>query len=178
VESTVGAGSSFWFELVSVAEPSLSPGGADGAIFVPPAVASSSRLHTLLYVEDNPANLKLVEQIIARNPAIRLLTAVTGPAGVEMARQFRPDMVLMDINLPGISGYQALELLRADPSTAHIPVVALSANAMQRDIDMGLKAGFLRYMSKPIRVGEFMEALTAALNMDQAPKSRNAAPHG
>jgi signal transduction histidine kinase/ActR/RegA family two-component response regulator len=165
VESTVGTGSSFWFELVSVVEPSLSPGGADGAIFVPPVVTSPSRLHTLLYVEDNPANLKLVEQIIARNPAIRLLTAVTGPAGVEMARQFKPDVVLMDINLPGISGFQALELLRADPTTAHIPVIALSANAMQRDIDMGLKAGFLRYMPKPIRVGEFLEALTEALNL-------------
>jgi CheY-like chemotaxis protein len=71
----------------------------------------------------------------------------------------------MDINLPGISGFQALELLRADPTTAHIPVIALSANAMQRDIDMGLKAGFLRYMPKPIRVGEFLEALTEALNL-------------
>jgi signal transduction histidine kinase/ActR/RegA family two-component response regulator len=164
VESAVGTGSSFWFELVSVVEPSLSDGGANGAIFVPPVVPNPSRLHTLLYVEDNPANLKLVEQIIARNPAIRLLTAVTGPAGVEMARRFKPDVVLMDINLPGISGFQALELLRAEPTTAHIPVIALSANAMQRDIDMGLRAGFFRYMPKPIRVSEFMEALTEALN--------------
>jgi CheY-like chemotaxis protein len=84
----------------------------------------------------------------------------------------------MDINLPGISGFQALELLRADPSTARIPVIALSANAMQRDLDMGLKAGFLRYMSKPIRVNEFMEALTVALNLAPRPEVRTGGPHG
>jgi len=167
VESTVGTGSAFWFELVGVAEPSLSTHGQDGAILIKPFWASPTRTRTLLYVEDNPANLKLVEQIVARNPAIRLLTAVTGPSGVEMAVEFKPDVILMDINLPGINGYQALALLRADPATAHIPVIALSANAMQRDIDMGLKAGFLRYIPKPIRVSEFTEAITVALN--QAP---------
>jgi CheY-like chemotaxis protein len=117
----------------------------------------------LLYVEDNPANMKLVEQLIARCPDIRLLTAVTGNTGIEMARESQPDVILMDINLPDINGFEALKLLRSDPATAHIPIVALSANAMPRDIAMGLKAGFLRYLTKPIKVKEFMDTLTVAL---------------
>jgi signal transduction histidine kinase/ActR/RegA family two-component response regulator len=164
VESAVGTGSSFWFDLVSAAEP-LVHAAKSGDALVKPSVPVPTRRHTLLYVEDNPANLRLVEQIVARDPSITFLTAMTGPAGVEMARELKPDVILMDINLPGFSGFQALELLRADPATAHIPVIALSASAMKRDVEKGLKAGFLRYMSKPIRVSEFMEALTEALNL-------------
>jgi len=119
---------------------------------------------TLLYVEDNPANLKLIEQLIARRPDIHLLSAVNGILGVELARDKLPDVILMDINLPGISGIQALKILRDDPVTAHIPVLALSANAMPLDIKKGLEAGFFCYLTKPIKVSEFMEALDAALD--------------
>ncbi len=122
-----------------------------------------ARLRTLLYVEDNPANLKLVEQLIARRPDMRLLTAVNGNLGIELARDNQPEVILMDINLPGISGFEALKILRADPATAHIPVIAVSANAMPRDIEKGLEAGFFRYLTKPIKVNEFMEALDVAL---------------
>jgi CheY-like chemotaxis protein len=114
-------------------------------------------------VEDNPANLKLVEQIIARHPDILLLKAVNGNSGIETARLSRPDAILMDINLPGINGFEALEILRADPATTHIPVIAISANAMPHDIERGLKAGFFRYIIKPIKVNEFMAALDMAL---------------
>jgi CheY-like chemotaxis protein len=114
-------------------------------------------------VEDNRANLQLVEQLIARRPDVRLLSAIDGLAGIALARAQRPDVILMDINLPGISGLQALKILREDSSTRHIPVVALSANAMPRDIQKGLAAGFLRYLTKPIRINEFMEALDFAL---------------
>jgi CheY-like chemotaxis protein len=117
----------------------------------------------LLYVEDNPANLALVEQLIARRGDMRLLTAVDGHLGIELARAYLPDLILMDINLPGISGYDALYLLKDDPATRHIPVLALSANAMPRDIEKGLEAGFFRYLTKPIRVREFMDALDVAL---------------
>ena len=164
VESTVGVGSVFWFEL------------ARGCRAAPcrwkqatqrhrrrPHAPRGARPHTLLYVEDNPANLKLVEQIIARHPDIRLLTAVNGTSGIEIARASQPDVILMDINLPGINGFEALKILRADPATAHIPVIALSANAMPRDIEKGLEAGFFRYLTKPIKVNEFMEALDVAL---------------
>src|SRR3970282_1196427 len=107
---------------------------------------------TLLYVEDNPANLKLVEQLIARRPTIRLLSAVNGNEGIQLARAHQPDVILMDINLPGISGIEALKILRDDRATAHTPVVALSANAMPRDIVKGLEAGFFSYLTKPIKV--------------------------
>jgi CheY-like chemotaxis protein len=118
----------------------------------------------MLYVEDNPANLKLVEQIIARHPDLRLLTAVNGSSGVEIARSFQPDVILMDINLPDISGIEALKILSLDPSTARIPIVALSANAMPRDIKKGLEAGFFRYITKPIKINEFMDALNLAFD--------------
>jgi CheY-like chemotaxis protein len=162
-ESTVGVGSVFWFELHSVAEPHLFPEEDEGAASPRPHVPQGERLHTLLYVEDNPANLKLVERIIARHPDIRLLTAVNGNSGIEIARVSPPEVILMDINLPDISGYEALKILRSDPATAHIPIIAISANAMPHDIERSLKAGFFRYLTKPINVGEFMEALDVAL---------------
>jgi PAS domain S-box-containing protein len=163
VESSVGMGCVFWFELPSVAEPCLSMEGGDAAALAPPHVPREVGPHTLLYIEDNPANLKLVEQIIARHPDIRLLTAVNGNSGIEIARVSRPDVILTDINLPDISGYEALKILRSDPATAHIPVIAISANAMSPDVERGMKAGFFRYITKPIKVNEFMEAMDVAL---------------
>ena len=133
VESTVGLGSVFWIELNLTAEPQSASAVLPAA--VPAQVKAAAQLRTLLYVEDNPANLMLVEDLIARRPDIRLLSATDGSRGLEMARTSRPDVILMDINLPGISGIQALKLLRADSATAHIPVVALSANAIPRDIE-------------------------------------------
>ena len=163
VESSVGVGSVFWFELISAAEPHLSVEEGDAAALAQPQVPREARLHTLLYVEDNPANLQLVKQIIARHPDISLLTAVDGYSGIEIARVSQPDVILMDINLPGMNGFEALKILRADPTTAHIPVLALTANAMPRDIKNGMEAGFFRYITKPIKVSEFMEALNVAL---------------
>ena len=163
VESTVGKGSVFWFELKATAEPH------SVAVVARPAPAARSEAEadqqasTLLYVEDNPANLMLVEDLIARRPDIRLLTARDGDRGIEIARAARPDVILMDINLPGISGIGALRILAEDPATAHIPVVALSANAIPRDIERGLEAGFFRYLTKPIKVAEFMDTLDVAL---------------
>ena len=162
-ESTVGSGSVFWFELNSVAEPRLETDGAQTAIVEVPVRHGAPVRSTLLYVEDNPANLKLIEQLIARSPDIALLTARDGLEGVELARANQPDVILMDINLPGISGIEALKILREDPVTAHIPVVALSANAMLGDIEKALQAGFFRYLTKPIKVRELMETLEVAL---------------
>jgi len=168
VESTPGAGSVFWVDLVRGHKPQL----ADGAehLQLPSAVplAADSAERTLLYVEDNPANLKLVEQLIARRPGLRLLSASDATIGIALARQHRPEVILMDINLPGISGIRALKLLREDPLTRHIPVVAISANAMPHDIRKGLEAGFFRYLTKPIKVGSFMDALDLALSQGVA----------
>ena len=163
VDSIVGKGSIFWFELVTVAEPHLLPVEEPPPLTPPLKGGKAERLRTLLYVEDNPANMKLVVQIIQRHPDMRLLTAEDGYKGIEIARESHPDVILMDINLPGINGFEALKILRSDPATAQIPVIALSANAMPRDIENGLKAGFFHYMTKPIMVNEFMESLKVAL---------------
>jgi PAS domain S-box-containing protein len=163
VESSVGVGSVFWFELDSADAPELSVEGAEPIAPAKSQVQSGTRLRTLLYVEDNPANMKLVEQLVARRPDMSLLTAVNGNSGIELARASQPEVILMDINLPDISGFEALKILREDPATAHIPVVAISANAMPRDIEKGLKAGFFRYLTKPIKVNEFMGTLNEAL---------------
>ena len=163
VESTVGVGSVFWFELSSTFAPQLAVDKVEPTAVVHGQVHLGTPLRTLLYVEDNPANLQLVEQLIARRPDMRLLSAVNGDLGVKLARDHQPDVILMDINLPGISGIQALKILREDPATAHIPVLALSANALPLDIEKGLKAGFFRYLTKPIILNEFMDALNVAL---------------
>jgi PAS domain S-box-containing protein len=163
VDSATGLGSVFWFELNSAAAPGIASDKVEPAANPQVQLEHGAPLRTLLYVEDNPANLKLIEQLIARRPDMRLLTAKDGDLGIELARAHQPEVILMDINLPGIGGIEALRILRADPATAHIPVVALSANAMPRDIEKGLQAGFFRYLTKPIKVNEFMQTLDAVL---------------
>src|SRR5208283_3707587 len=121
-ESTVGKCSVFWIELSLSAEPHLAVDAAKPRSVVQPQLKVDEALRTMLYVEDNPANLMLVEDLIARRPDIRLLSASDGNRGIEVARASRPDVILMDINLPGISGIQALKILSADPANAHIPV--------------------------------------------------------
>jgi PAS domain S-box-containing protein len=161
VESTTGKGSIFWVELLPTAPLALAPFVETAA--TTDAASPLEGVRTILYVEDNPANLKLVEKLIARRDDLRLLTAVDGNRGVELARACLPDVILMDINLPGITGVDALRLLRTDAATARIPVVAISANAMLRDIAQGLEAGFFRYLTKPIKVNAFMDTLNLAL---------------
>ena len=167
VESTVGVGSVFWFELPSSAAPLVIFPEDSSAVPLKFVLRGSSQ-RTVLYVEDNPANLKLVQQIVARHPELSLLTAIDGNIGVSLARSALPEVILMDINLPGISGVQALEILKADPLTAHIPIIAISANAMPRDVKRGMEAGFFRYLTKPIKLNEFMDALDAALEFVQS----------
>ncbi len=161
-ESTAGVGSLFWIELPSATVVPLHSVVAEAATLFAANAAPGRFRHTVLCVEDNPANLLLVERILARRGDVRLLSATEAVRGIEMARQFLPDLILMDINLPGISGIVALSIIAADPDIAHIPVVALSANAMPRDIAKGLDLGFFRYLTKPIRIAEFTAALDAA----------------
>ena len=172
VASTAGKGSVFWFDLNLTAEPQLAAAAADPMAAAQAQVHAGARLRTLLYVENNPASLMLVKDLVARRPDIRLLSAANGERGVEIACASRPDVILMDINLPGISGIQALSILRADPATAHIPVVALSANAIPRDIEKGLAAGFFLYLTKPIKVNQFMDALDIALEFAKTKSAR------
>jgi PAS domain S-box-containing protein len=167
VESTVGQGSVFWIELNTAACPEIAALGAAQPATSSESVAgdraAGAPTHTVLYIEDNPANLKLVEQLIARRADMRMLSAVTGQLGVELACGALPQVIVMDINLPDISGIDALNILRRNPATMAIPVVALSSNAMPRDIEKGLKAGFFRYLTKPIKIDQFMDALAEAV---------------
>ncbi|WP_426075761.1 PAS domain-containing hybrid sensor histidine kinase/response regulator [Janthinobacterium sp. PSPC3-1] len=171
VESEVGVGTLFWIELAASSAPELQLGEHAGNMGREPSADAplDAPRRKVLYVEDNPANLILVEQLIARRSDLGMLSAVDGHLGIALARQHQPDLILMDINLPGISGTEVLGLLRVDPLTAHIPVIALSANALPRDVRKGLDAGFLRYLTKPINVPEFMEALDTALSLTAAP---------
>jgi PAS domain S-box-containing protein len=173
-ESVVGVGSMFWIELNLTTAPRFAVREAESAALVQPQMPDGTPLRTLLYVEDNPANLELVEQLIARRPDLRLLSAADGNLGIEFARAYQPDVILMDINLPGLSGIEALKILRADPATAHIPIIALSANAIPRDIEKGLEAGFFNYLTKPIKVNHFMDTLDSALKSSQTPSGHAA----
>jgi signal transduction histidine kinase/ActR/RegA family two-component response regulator len=167
VESIVGVGSVFWIELEVSTSPVVQFDIIDEIDIAPQVhrtAHTTSSQFTLLYVEDNSANLDLVTQLVSRRSDLKLLSAIDGHLGVQMARAYLPDVILMDINLPGISGHDALQILRTDPATVHIPVLALSANANPRDIDNALKAGFFQYLTKPIRINEFMESLDVALN--------------
>ena len=171
-QSQVGVGSVFWIELNVIAPPQPASVAADPVAAAPPRAHHDAPLHTLLCVEDNPANLMLVNKLLERRPDIRLLSARDGHEGIEMARAAQPDVILMDINLPGINGVQAMKTLADDATTAHIPVIALSANAMPRDVEKGLDAGFFRYLTKPIKVGEFMSTLDEAFALAKTHAAR------
>ena len=163
VESTVGVGSLFWVDLVAASGLDMPADALPLPAMAVADVVLGAPLRTVLCVEDNPANLMLVSRLLARRPDLQLLSAKDGRSGIELARTAMPEVILMDINLPGISGLTALKILAGDPATAHIPVIALSANAMPHDIEKGLQAGFFRYLTKPIKIDEFMDTLDLAL---------------
>jgi len=166
VASDVGIGSVFWVEFVATTRPILASDGIaplGAALQHGAALPVASKQRTVLYVEDNPANLMLVQELIERRSDLKLLTAIDAYQGIQLARTYLPAVILMDINLPGMSGYGALAMLRQDPATAHIPVLALSANVIPRDIERGLEAGFFRYLTKPIEIDAFMGAIDVAL---------------
>lgn len=162
-ESTWGEGSTFWIELKQAAARAHRDAAADVATWLPARSTTDIPPRTLLYVEDNPDNLLLVEELMLRRPDFCLVSARDGGSGIALARASRPDVILMDINLPGMSGIEALRILAQDPATAHIPVIALSANAEPRAVAKGLQAGFFRYLTKPIKVVEFLQTLDLAL---------------
>ncbi len=154
VSSTPGVGSEFWVELPSdqLADPpppTLSPGVAAAP---PPRPGRRGRV---LYVEDNPANLKLVEQIVARHAGVELLMAPSGSLGLDLARSHQPDLLLLDIHLPDMDGFQVLARLRADAGTRQLPVVAVTAQAMPDDVKRVLAAGFDGYIAKPLDLARF-----------------------
>jgi signal transduction histidine kinase/CheY-like chemotaxis protein len=162
VSSSPGVGSVFSIELGTTA-PLAGPNMFEGGVAAPPPERAAGAPHLVLYIEDNPANLKLVEEIVRFRPDLHLIAAGDGPGGLALVRERHPDIILMDINLPGMSGYEVLAELRGDPQTAAIPAIALSANAMAGDIERGLAAGFFRYLTKPVDIDKFNEAIDGTL---------------
>ena len=160
--SPAGKGSAFWVEAAgSFVGRALDPTASARAPAAFQLASEGRRL--VLYVEDNPANVTFMKDLMSTFAQIDLLTAPTAEMGVELARGRRPELVIMDINLPGMSGIEALRALRAVPETSGIPVIALSAAASERDKERGTQAGFYRYLTKPLNVDEFVMALEALL---------------
>nr|MDP2191644.1 response regulator [Rhodoferax sp.] len=174
VDSTVNEGSVFWIELGLASAPLPTIQEAERAALLRPQRSQGVPQRTVLYVEDNPASLELVEQLLARRVDLHLLCAADGNLGIEFARTHQPEVILMDINLPGLSGIEIIQILRADPSTAHIPIIALTANALPSSIEQGLEVGFFRYLTKPINVNEFMDTLDVALEFARTQSARAA----
>ncbi|MDA1192166.1 MAG: ATP-binding protein [Candidatus Poribacteria bacterium] len=163
VESAVGVGSRFTVELRSaIVGGEVSNRSANQRTGRHDSDANDD-VRTVLYIEDNPANLELVSNILDTRDDIRLLTATDAPCGIELARTQRPNLILMDINLPGMDGYEALDRLRRYPETARATVVAISANAMPTDIRRGKDAGFEDYLAKPINIRDFLSMLDERL---------------
>jgi signal transduction histidine kinase/ActR/RegA family two-component response regulator len=123
---------------------------------------TARRITTILYIEDNSYNLLLVKKMLSRYPGIEVLEAPDASLGIELARAHRPDLILMDINLPGMDGYTALKRLKEYDCTRDIPVIAVSAEAMPGDILKGIEAGFHNYLTKPVNIKKFMEAVAEA----------------
>jgi len=162
--SEVGVGSTFWIEL-----PLESTG--ESSYTLKDALKNDTQArhdkepweHTVLYIEDNPANIKLVAQLLGRRKHIHLLTAHTPELGLELAAERLPELILLDINMPGMDGYEVLKILKAEERLKSIPVVAVTANAMSRDIERGMAAGFIDYLTKPLNVIRFFETIDLCL---------------
>lgn len=172
VSSSPGTGSVFFIELALTDAAHTAQAAINAA--AQPAQAEqvcaidSNAPPLLVYIEDNPANLRLVEEALRFRTDVRLLTAVTGEKGLDLIRSSQPSVVLLDMNLPDISGLDVQRRLHHDPATVAIPVIAISANAMQNDINLALDAGFFRYITKPIEIAAFNDALDAALAMSRS----------
>ncbi|MGK3977783.1 PAS domain S-box protein [Sorangium sp. So ce118] len=168
--SAPGEGSEFWIELPAhEVKAEDASGEPDPRADASPLAAAGEARYALLYVEDNPSNIAFMEALISELDRIDLIVAPNAEIGIELARARRPHVVIMDINLPGMSGYEAMRKLQEWPETRAIPVIALSAAAMPRDTRRAEDAGFYRYLTKPVRVDELTAALEELLLVPAAP---------
>ena len=168
VESTLGKGSCFTLELLARIPEREEQTSGDAPIELMPNSLNSDEHHTILYIEDNPDNLILVRQVLKTRPNIHLIFSKESKAGIELALAHQPDLILMDINLPGMDGFTALRAIRGYNEICSIPVVAVSANAMKEDIDHGLEAGFDSYITKPIDISRFLEVVDRMLKQKKS----------
>lgn len=165
VESTVGVGSTFWIELAIGQE-----GKADARELASTGglpMNATSRSATVLVIDDNPANLKLIVQILGMRDHLHLISAHTPELGLELAIAHQPELILLDINMPGMNGYEVLECFKAEASLCSTPVIAITANAMPRDVERGRAAGFTDYLVKPLDIETFLQSVDRCLSAGQ-----------
>jgi CheY-like chemotaxis protein len=158
LKTSVGKGSTFWVELTETTSPAEQAQRQNGGILAE-AHKDEPLPRKILYVEDNLSNLTLVEQMLEEHKQIQLLSAMQGKLGLDLARQHLPDLVLLDLHLPDLPGWDVLAQLKAQPSTRHIPVVVVSADATASQIRRLMAAGATSYLTKPLNVGEFFRVL-------------------
>jgi CheY-like chemotaxis protein len=162
VDSVVGTGSTFWVRLERALPAALPvPATVNGPTSAPAPLPTRER--TVLYIEDNAVNVLLMEAILAQQPGLRLLTASLPGQGLLMARAEKPDLILLDIQLPGMDGFEVLQRLRGAEATRSIPVIAISANAMRGDLERGREAGFADYLTKPLDIQQVLAAVNRSL---------------
>ena len=163
--SEPGIGSTFWIDVPLAGLHQEEP-GAQALHVVPPESAfkiNDGKPRTLLYVEDDTSNLQLFEEVVSHIPNFTLLSTPDAETGIEIAREARPDIILLDINLPGMNGFEALATLKRQAETAMIPVIALSAAAMSKDVQKGIEAGFFSYLTKPFAIDDLLTTIERAL---------------
>jgi len=168
VASSPGQGSSFWIDLW-LAQTEISMNAVVEQTDMPVAEQGVSRV---LYIEDNAANLRVVEAILRRQPNLSLMSSTNGEYGLELASNYPPKIILLDIHLPGMDGYAVLKELQKRPETRNVPVIALSADAMAADIEQGLAAGFRYYLTKPLNARELVEKVNELLVTDASSRNR------
>lgn len=178
-DSVVGQGSTFWVDL-PVADDDQNPHRAAGHLHLdddraPRHDALSGHAWTILHIEDNPPNLRLVANVLSRFPDVRVLSAPTAEIGLDLVKAHAPDLVVMDLNLPGADGFEALMRLRNDPATAAIPVVAVTARVGPREVNRGLRAGFNAYLTKPLDLTLFLREVDRLLGESPTEQGRTRA---
>ena len=168
VASQVDVGSTFWVALPEETLQPLADQTREEASHAESLQAPATEEHTVLYIEDNPANLKLVNQILAQEPGVHLISAHDAEIGIDLALNNQPQLILLDINLPGMDGYEILEIFQQDDTLSQVPIVAITANAMPHDVERGKRAGFADYLTKPLDVAHFKQIVATYLR-DSAP---------
>jgi CheY-like chemotaxis protein len=162
LSSSIDKGSIFWIDLPHAHPPAMPHPQEAFARRFGEAIQDNAPA-TLLYVEDNPANMKLIQKLVGFRHGWTLLCATDADTGIKLATVRQPDAILMDINLPGMSGNEALTVLQSDARTAHIPVIALTASAMHEEVSKGKERGFFHYLTKPVQIEEFYNVVGSAL---------------
>jgi CheY-like chemotaxis protein len=164
VESTVNEGSTFWVELAHVDSPLQQAAVHKKITRHRQERRAGDKKRTVLYIEDNVSNQKLIEQILEEEPDVQLITAMQGQAGLDLARQHSPDLILLDLHLPDLPGWEVLAQLQTSESTRHIPTVVISADATARQIKRLMAAGAHTYLTKPVDMTEFLRVFEQTTN--------------